>query len=491
MRWPRPIPLLLGLAGAWLCAGAAADVPPPIRIARNHRYFATEEGRPFFYLADTAWGLFSMTREHIDLVLRDRAGKGFTAIQAVAANYTGLDRPNPYGAPVFLPRAGGRLEPNPKYFENVDYAVAEANSLGMYVSIVPIWGKSYINERHSVFDPAGAAAYGRFLGARYRKSRVIYILGGDWYPEGTMDIWRALAAGIDAGGGGAQLKTFHPTGIQSSSRWFQGDTWLDFNMIQSRHMVLNRSYDLIAQDWERTPPKPVVDGESVYEGISDELVTYHPGVPLIQAWDVRRVAYCAVLAGAAGCAYGSQGVWNYTDPPPGRPAASRSAYGLPPVSLAEALARPAGSQMRYLRALIESRPMLSRIPDEWLVVNDPRSTTERIEAARAADGAYIFVYTSAGLPVRVRLRDKIYDKLSGTAYRAWWYDPRTGAATRIGEFQRTQAGDREADVHRGDITREFTPPSSGPGRDWVLVLDDAARNFPAPGTAIEQPRDAE
>jgi hypothetical protein len=31
----------------------------------------------------------------------------------------------------------------------------------------------------------------------------------------------------------------------------------------------------------------------------------------------------------------------------------------------------------------------------------------------------------------------------------------------------------------------FTPPSSGPGNDWVLVLDDAARNFPAPGKPIE------
>jgi hypothetical protein len=484
--------LLAGLVLAGLGGAARAQPPPLLRVSDNHHFLVTAEGRPFFYLADTEWGLFNLTREDIDLYLADRAAKGFTVIQAVAANYTGLDRPNPYGAPVFLRHAaaggsgGEELEPNPKYFENVDYAVRQANARGMYVAMVAIWGKTYVNEKHSVFDRASAYAYGRFLGSRYRDQRVIFVLGGDWYPEGTEEIWQSMADGLNAGGGPGHLKTFHPTGIQSSSRWYQNDAWLDFNLVQSRHIILNRSYELIAQDWERTPPKPVVDGESTYEGISDDLVTYRPGVPLIQAQDVRRVAYCAVFAGAAGCAYGSQGVWNYTSPAPGAPAAGRSAYGLPAVPFREGLARPAGSQLRYLRALIESRPMLTRIPDEWLVVGDPLSTTERIQATRASDGAYLFVYTSTGRPVRVRLRDKIYDILSGRSYRAWWYDPRHGSATLIGEFPRTEAGDRESDVHRGDISREFTPPSRGPGQDWVLVLDDAARNFPPPGSSFPQ-----
>jgi hypothetical protein len=481
------------LAGAVLLGSsfvaAGAQTPPPIQVSDNHRFLVTADGKPFFYLADTAWGLFNMTREDIDTYLKDRAEKRFTVIQAVAAHYTGLERPNPYGATVFIKsgaQGDAKLEANPEYFKNVDYAVDEANSLGMYVAIVAIWGKAYVNEKHSVLDTATAYDYGKFLGSRYRDKRVMFVLGGDWYPEGTETIWRAMAAGMIAGDGGAHLKTFHPTGIQSSSRWFQNDAWLAFNMVQSRHIVMNRSYEIIAQDWQKTPPKPVVDGESCYEGIVDDLVTYKPGIPLIQAQDVRRVAYCAVFAGAAGCAYGSQGVWNYTSPAPGAPARTRLVYGLPAVSLQEGLMRPAGSQMQYLRALIESRPMLTRIPDEWLVVNDPLSTTERIQGTRSSDGSYIFVYTSTGKPVRVRLRDKIYDILSGASYKAWWYDPRNGASTLIGEFPRTEAGDRESDVHRGDISREFTPPTSGPGNDWVLVLDDAARNFPPPGQKYDQ-----
>jgi hypothetical protein len=30
----------------------------------------------------------------------------------------------------------------------------------------------------------------------------------------------------------------------------------------------------------------------------------------------------------------------------------------------------------------------------------------------------------------------------------------------------------------------FTPPSSGRGCDWVLVLDDASKGYPPPGEAL-------
>jgi hypothetical protein len=50
---------------------------------------------------------------------------------------------------------------------------------------------------------------------------------------------------------------------------------------------------------------------------------------------------------------------------------------------------------------------------------------------------------------------------------AHWYDPRSGAAEAVGRFDRA--------------TRTFTPPSSGAGQDWVLVLDDESRGFSPPG----------
>src|SRR5438270_13163208 len=73
--------------------------PFPVRVSENHRYLIDQDGRPFFYLGDTAWELFHrLDAEEADHYLRDRAAKGFTVIQAVVlAEYGGLDVPNPYG----------------------------------------------------------------------------------------------------------------------------------------------------------------------------------------------------------------------------------------------------------------------------------------------------------------------------------------------------------------------------------------------------------
>ena len=63
------------------------------------------------------------------------------------------------------------------------------------------------------------------------------------------------------------------------------------------------------------------------------------------------------------------------------------------------------------------------------------------------------------------------DKISGPKVKAWWFNPRNGKATAIGEFPNTG-------------TRRFTPPDAGELLDWVLVLDDAAKNYPEPGMLL-------
>jgi hypothetical protein len=61
-------------------------------------------------------------------------------------------------------------------------------------------------------------------------------------------------------------------------------------------------------------------------------------------------------------------------------------------------------------------------------------------------------------------------RVSGEKVRAWWFDPRTGDAKQIGTFE-----------NKG--TREFDPPGEkARGNDWVLVLDDASKAFPEPGS---------
>ena len=56
-----------------------------IKVSENHRFLTHQEGKPFFYLGDTAWELFHrLNREEGRSYLQDRAKKGFTVIQAVA-----------------------------------------------------------------------------------------------------------------------------------------------------------------------------------------------------------------------------------------------------------------------------------------------------------------------------------------------------------------------------------------------------------------------
>jgi hypothetical protein len=118
--------------------------------------------------------------------------------------------------------------------------------------------------------------------------------------------------------------------------------------------------------------------------------------------------------------------------------------------------------MIFLRKLVESRPFFSRLPDQTLVDNPSPGGAWHITSCRDASGSYAFVYfPTSDQPATVDL-----GKLHGAKLRAWWYDPRNGFAHPLGEFA-------------GGGKREFRSPSYGP--DWVLVLDEADRNYGPPG----------
>ncbi len=95
---PRRLSLLL-LAASLCAAPATIAAAPRLKVSENHRFLVCDDGRPFFWLGDTAWQLFHrLNREESVRYLKDRAAKGFTVIQAVAlAELDGPMVPNPYG----------------------------------------------------------------------------------------------------------------------------------------------------------------------------------------------------------------------------------------------------------------------------------------------------------------------------------------------------------------------------------------------------------
>ncbi len=234
---------------------ASAQPLPQLKVSDNRRFLVTTDGKPFFWLGDTAWELFHRaTREDAERYLQKRAAQRFTVIQAVAlAEFDGLHAPNAYGQTPLV--TDDPTRPNEEYFTHVDWIIAKANALGMYVGLLPTWGDKW-NQRRGVgpeiFTPANATVYGEWLGRRYRNAGVIWILGDRPIENDThLEIIRALARGLRSGDGGAHLITFHPSGGEGSSTWLHNEDWLDFNTPERPFTGVHRS---IRQNAQRLRP---------------------------------------------------------------------------------------------------------------------------------------------------------------------------------------------------------------------------------------------
>jgi hypothetical protein len=423
-----------------------------LKISANGRYFVDQEGKPFFYLGDTCWVLFQrLNRDEVEEYLRDRAGKGFSVIQAYVVR--GLDKRHPdgnrslLGEPPFIDR--DPTKPNEAFFKNVDYVVNRANELGLVMGLVPAKSWHVNDHPEKVFDEKNAYSFGRFLGERYKNHAVVWYPGGDSAPGKDKAVWVAMARGLKDGSDGGHLVSYHGNGQSSSSTWFHEAAWLDFNSIQSGHPWAAKTYRFIDKDHALTPPKPAVDMEPPYEN--------HPTgakSPRIDSHQVRKGAYWNMLAGAAGHGYGALDLfWLYKDDDGPFPK-----NGFQPWR--KAMAYEGSRQVGLMRRLFELRPWYKLVPDQSVLAGDQGEGEDLIRAARSEDGSFIIAYLPTGKPVSIKM-----DKISGKAVKAQWYDPRKGSWLSVGVYANSGA-------------REFTVPSRGAKDDWVLVLEDAAKKYP-------------
>lgn len=458
-RWyVLPAVLLCAISQAWL--RGRDDVLPRLKVEPHGRFLQTESGEPFLYLGDTAWQLFHrLTLEEAEWYLRDRKEKGFTVIQVVVlAELGGLDTPNANGHLPLLDRDPAL--PNEPYFRHVDSVVAAAGRMGLYVGMLPTWGSYWKTSSPSrIFTPDKALAFGRFLGRRYADQPVIWILGGDNNVETDLErqVIESMALGLREGDRGSHLITYHPRGPGRSSEYFHQAPWLDFNMIQSSHAARDHDNGLYVEaDRRLRPAKPTLDGEPRYEGLAVGfyLAGAHPAVRFDDA-DTRQAAYWAMLAGACGHTYGHNSIWQLWTP-------ERPSVIWADIPWREALNHPGSFQMGLLRRLFEARPFHLLVPDPDLVVDGPTAAGARVRAARAGDGSFALFYTPRGEPFTV---DR--SRLGMRRIRESWYDPRYGNTYTI----------LTADTVS---FQTYTPPSTGRGFDWVLVLDDVDAGRPVP-----------
>jgi hypothetical protein len=437
-------------------------------VSENKRFLMFSDGTPFFYLGDTGWELFHrLSYPEAEKYLENRRQKGFTVIQAVIlAELDGLNIPNRNGDRPLI--NNDPLRPNEAYYAFVDSVIRLAERKGIFIGLLPTWGdkvdKSTWGTGPLIFNPDNAMAYGKYLGKRYKDfPNIIWINGGD-RPGGTnaagtgsnFPVWDALGKGIKAADPN-HLMTYHPWGERSSSEWFHDCTWLDFNMAQTGHGQRSYAiYRMIREDYERIPAKPCMDGEPRYE---DHPINWRPdSLGWFNEMHVRQAAYWNLFTGSHGHTYGCHPIWQMAAP-------GREFVGYARHYWYDVLNLPGASQMLNVRRLMESRPMLRRVPFSEIILNQGDEYNQIV--ATKGDG-YIMVYTALG--------DEIIlygNMLPAASYKAWWFDPRSGKSQFAGNMEKKPV------LH-------FISPSRGPGFDWILVLDEAGRNFLSPGSVHGQ-----
>jgi len=445
-------------------SGAQNQPLSKLKVSDNGRRFVTEDGSAFIWIGDTSWHIHAMTTEEMDEYISIRKAQGFTIIQcAVGFPADRKDRINAYGHHAFgglKHRDIGR--PNESYWKTIDLWFKKLEDARLYAAVVSFWGDR-TNLGHYSKDEI--YSYFKWLGCRYRnQDNIVWLTlgeGTDW----RCDRNKVLAAvrGLRDGDTGNKLVSIHS--IWGNSTTTQGyHSHVDFNNWQTsqwgwptelpindpayrqqRDKIMAGNWtvwEAIEADYQRQPAKPVIDAEAWYEGsgpIGDPKAIFRNGGA--RAYHVRRRAYFTVFAGAAGHTYGAQGVW---DKKINSTKTWRSALEL-----------PGARQIGYFGRLLGSRPVLTRIPDQNLIVRGQSDDYDsHAQAVRGSDGSYAFIYIADGHDISVDLT-----KLSHKRIKATWFNPRDGRYANLGEFQSIRS-------------QTFDPPGIARiGNDWVLVLD--------------------
>jgi Putative collagen-binding domain of a collagenase len=113
--------------------------------------------------------------------------------------------------------------------------------------------------------------------------------------------------------------------------------------------------------------------------------------------------------------------------------------------------------MGLLRRLFTGCAFQTLRPAPALILDGPRQGGAKIRAACAEDGSFVFIYSPRGEAFTVDRR-----QIKATRLKEIWFDPRYGS---------------EHHIHTTDngAIQTYTPPTSGRGNDWLLILEGEAQ----------------
>jgi hypothetical protein len=438
-------------AGSSRTSSEPAGPAPRLSADGTHVVDANDGGRPLFFNGDTAWSLIAqLSREDAELYLADRRRKGFNLVlvNLIERRFASNVPANHYRDQPFAVR-GDFGTPNEAYFAHADWVIRNAASKGIVVLLSPLYlgccDQGWIKEVQAS-SPSTMRKYGRYLGERYKDfPNIVWEIGGDADPAPVAGKVREFVAGLrdhDA----THLMTAHNSRKQAAVDPWPSEPWLTLNNIYTA----GPDPEAALRQYARVPFKPFFLIEARYENES-------PGGSV-----QRGQAYATVLSGGtAGHVFGNCPIWSFG-----------TARDFCKVGSWKAELDSEGSRtLALVGRLFASRNFHRLVPDPSRAVAAASGANPPAIVARASDGSTIIAYLPGGGDLTVDMT-----RVGGTSANAWWFDPRTGAATAAGSGVSTTG------------RRTFSAPGAG---DWVLVLDDASLNLAPPGGAsIASPRGA-
>lgn len=428
-----------------------------LQVSPNHRYLCNGE-KPFFWLGDTAWLMFSrLCEDEAYIYLRNRMEKGYNVIQVTLIHE--WPQKNVDGAFALKNEDYATPDMEGGYWQRVEKMVDIAEELGLYVALLPTWGGNVAN---GYLHMGNVDPYLDFLLEHFgHRPNVIWLVGGDVKGEAAPEVFCHIGTRLKKESNG-HLVGFHPFGRHDSCIWFHNEDWLDFNMFQSGHrrydQVVLGTWDdagknpdnfgednwrYVKRDLSLDPVKPTVDGEPSYEQILQGL--HDKKEPYWQAWDTRRYAYWSVFAGAFGHTFGDNAIMQFYTKKPDHPGAFGAWQ-----DWREALHNIGGMEMSNLKKLMERVDYQSGVCADELVAEGQGEKYEHISVFAGKDFIYCYDYLHHPFTLDLTGYEGAFD--------AFWMDPVSGQRSYFGVVN---AGEKIA----------FVPMERLEGHsDWVLEL---------------------
>jgi hypothetical protein len=400
----RTIPLFkiisLALSTFLIAVTTLAEEPIyPVKVSQNGRYFVDQDGKPVFWLGTTQWQLFrEYTLADAKTIVEKVKDHGFSFIQVMLMGVGDGTKTNVYGQKPW--NNDDPLTPNEAYFQNVDAVLQFAREKNVNISMT-LFHQRY---RKSI-TVDNARRWAKWLAERYKNApNIVWSMTPEAKPE-FIPILRELAKGLHEGDGGRHLITFKPDPAPYSSSFIHGESWLDFDSMQTWKSV-ELIYPMVTKDYKLKPVKPVLMAEGAYEQGSEY------GFEVTPLW-IRRQAYYSYLCGGHHT-YGHNDSWRV----------------LP--SWKKALDAPGAVQMGILKkTLMARKEWWHLIPDQAIFASGGNTNGQMLSlAARHKDGLWMVAYLSGKSSFSIAMNKAA----TGSKLKAVWIDPRTGDSIFAGSF---------------------------------------------------------